>query len=66
MLGFSPAHQDQVDHRLQSHLRKHLCVHMMVAEDATNANLQQMVRTLMLKSFAPKDFPSRSMKSANS
>jgi hypothetical protein len=37
----------------------------MDAEHAMNADPQQTVRTLMLKSFAPKVFPSRSMKSAN-
>jgi uncharacterized protein YqkB len=38
---------------------------MMVAEDAMNVDLQQMARTLMLKSSAPKVFLSRSMKFEN-
>jgi hypothetical protein len=65
MLGFLPAHQVLDVHRPRSHLLKHLSVHMMVAEDAMNADLQQMVHTLMLKSSAPKLFLSRSMKFEN-
>jgi hypothetical protein len=52
----SPAHQDQDDHQLQSPLPKHSSAHMMDAEPAMNADLQQTVRTPMLKSFAPKVF----------
>jgi hypothetical protein len=47
MPGYLPAHQDQVDHQLQSLSHKHLSAHTMVAEHVMNVNLQQMARTLM-------------------
>jgi hypothetical protein len=65
MPGYSLVHQDQVDPPPQSPLHKLLSAHMMAVEHAMNADLQQTVRTPMLKSFAPKVFQSKLMKSAN-
>jgi hypothetical protein len=65
MPGYLPAHQDLDDHLPQSHLLKHSSAATMDVEAATNADLQQMAHTPMLKSSAPKVFPSKLMKFAN-
>jgi hypothetical protein len=49
MRGSLPAHLDQDDHLLLSHLPKHLCVQKMDAARAMNADLQPMDHTQMLK-----------------
>jgi hypothetical protein len=56
MRGYLQAHQVQDDHQPRLHLRKLSSVQRMVVESAMNVNLQQMARTQMLKSFAPKVF----------
>jgi hypothetical protein len=49
MPGSLPDRQAQVDHLLQSHLPKHLCVQKMVVAHAMNVDLPPMDHTQMLK-----------------